>query len=85
MLSGAKCRLVERLHKSVHFEPRVITRRTSSLRPHILLCITEPEYFSPIGTMADADEDLIHRGQSASEDTDLTEETQDFRFLASLS
>ena len=35
--------------------------------------------------MADADEDVIPSGGTAAEDTDLTDETQDFRFLASIS
>ena len=35
--------------------------------------------------MADADEDTIPRLGASTEDTDLTEETQDFRFLATLS
>jgi hypothetical protein len=34
--------------------------------------------------MADVDEDILPRREH-SEDADLTEETQDFRFLASLS
>lgn len=36
--------------------------------------------------MADVDEDIIPRaGPSAEEDIDLSEETQDFRFLAAVS
>jgi hypothetical protein len=35
--------------------------------------------------MADADEDIIPRGAASGEDGDLTDETQDFRFLASFS
>jgi hypothetical protein len=34
--------------------------------------------------MADADEDAMPRGDRGSEESDLTEETQDFRFLASV-
>jgi hypothetical protein len=36
-------------------------------------------------TMADADEDALPRGNTASEEPDLTDETQDFRFLATIS
>lgn len=35
--------------------------------------------------MADADEDVITRTGPSVEETDLSDETQDFRFLASLS
>ena len=35
--------------------------------------------------MADADEDIIPRGTASGEDGDLTDETQDFRFFASIS
>jgi tRNA-splicing endonuclease subunit Sen54 len=35
--------------------------------------------------MADADEDVIPRSGASGEDADLTDETQDFRFLATLS
>jgi len=35
--------------------------------------------------MADADEDVIPRSGPAGEDVDLSDETQDFRFLAALS
>ena len=35
--------------------------------------------------MADADEDIIPRGAASGEDGDLTDETQDFRFLVSIS
>jgi hypothetical protein len=35
--------------------------------------------------MANADEDVMPRGEHGSEESDLTEETQDFRFLASVS
>ena len=35
--------------------------------------------------MADVDEDAIPRSNLAAEDVDLSDETQDFRFLASLS
>ncbi|KAK4494185.1 hypothetical protein PRZ48_014483 [Zasmidium cellare] len=35
--------------------------------------------------MADADEDVIPRGPSKGEDVDLSDETQDFRFLTSIS
>ena len=38
-----------------------------------------------IAVMADADEDTIPRGGASGEDGDLTDETQDFRFLASIS
>lgn len=39
---------------------------------------------SPAITMADADEDVSHLGASEGADVDLTEETQDFRFLDKL-
>lgn len=35
--------------------------------------------------MADADEDIIPTSHASAEDGDLTDETQDFRFLASIS
>ena len=35
--------------------------------------------------MADADEDVIPRSGNSGEDGDLTDETQDFRFLAAIS
>lgn len=35
--------------------------------------------------MADADEDVIPRTGPSAEDIDLSDETQDFRFLAALS
>lgn len=35
--------------------------------------------------MADANEDVIARGGTLAEDADLTDETQDFRFLTSIS
>lgn len=35
--------------------------------------------------MADVDEDVIPRIGSGGQDTDLSDETQDFRFLASIS
>lgn len=35
--------------------------------------------------MADADEDVIQRTGPSAEEVDLSDETQDFRFLASLS
>lgn len=35
--------------------------------------------------MADADEDIIPRNGPSAEDTDLSDETQDFRFLAAIS
>ena len=35
--------------------------------------------------MADADEDVILRAGTSKEETDLTEETQDFRFLSAIS
>jgi hypothetical protein len=36
-------------------------------------------------TMADADEDVIPRTGLSADDIDLSDETQDFRFLAALS
>ena len=36
-------------------------------------------------TMADADEDVIPRMGPSADDVDLSDETQDFRFLAALS
>jgi hypothetical protein len=36
-------------------------------------------------TMADADEDVIPRTGPSADDIDLSDETQDFRFLAALS
>ena len=36
-------------------------------------------------TMADVDEDVIPRTGSSADDIDLSDETQDFRFLAALS
>lgn len=35
--------------------------------------------------MADADEDVMPRGMSKGDDVDLSDETQDFRFLTSIS
>lgn len=35
--------------------------------------------------MADADEDVMPRGASRGDDVDLSDETQDFRFLTSIS
>lgn len=35
--------------------------------------------------MADADEDVIPRAGASGEDVDLSDETQDFRFLTTLS
>ena len=35
--------------------------------------------------MADVDEDVITRPGASADETDLTDETQDFRFLASIS
>lgn len=35
--------------------------------------------------MADADEDVMPRGAGGGEDLDLSDETQDFRFLTSIS
>lgn len=40
---------------------------------------------SRIFVMADADEDVIPRSGPVGEDVDLSDETQDFRFLAALS